>query len=190
MDKSRRDEMIAALVIDRWSGFKAGDEAVLEACSDERLEGFRAAADVRRVEEQKTKTLETDLSKANARLTVLAEKLRTAEEAPSEEVWLSNAPPRYKALIDADKAEEDAVRASIVSKLKDLGNNTEAELQAMPIDQLRTLADYARITIPDFSGRGIPKERYASGKKTDSYAPPDPYKDGLERLKNASKMVN
>lgn len=190
MDKTMRAERIAALVADPYSGFKEGHEAILEACSDEQLEEFRAASDARKVSEHQAKQTETELTKANARLKVSDEKLRAASEKPTEEEWLEKAPPRYKALIDADKAEEDAVRAAIVSKLKDLGNNTEAELQAMSTDQLRTLADYARVTIPDFSGRGMPKERYASARKTDSYAPPDPYKEPLERMRNGSKAVN
>jgi hypothetical protein len=182
-----RAELIATLVADRYSGFKSGDESVLEACSDARLEEFRAASDVRRVDEQKARVTETELTKANARLKVSDEKLRAAEQTPSEAEWLEKAPPKYKALIDADKAEEDAARAAIVSSLKDLGANTEAELKEMPLDQLRQLAAYARVTVPDFSGRGVPKDRYASSKPTNSYAPPDPYKEGLAKM---SKAIN
>lgn len=190
MDKATRAEQIAALVADRYSGFKEGDEAMLETCSDGRLEEFRAASDARKVDEQKARTTETELTKANARLKVSDEKLRAAEQMPSEEEWLAKAPPKYKALIDADRAEEDTIKASIISKLKDLGANTEAELKEMSVDQLRQLAAYARVTIPDFSGRGVPKDRYATSKNTNSYAPPDPYAPGLEQMRNASKRVN
>jgi hemerythrin superfamily protein len=187
--KTNRAEQIAALVVDPHSGFKTNDEGMLETCSDERLAEFRAASDARRVEEQKARNTDTELTKANARLKVTEEKLRSAEQAPTEEQWLEKAPARIKVLLDAEKAEEDAVRAAIVSKLKDLGANTEAELNAKTTDQLRELAEYARVSVPDFSGRGVPKERFASSK-TANYAPPDPYAPGLEKMRNSSKMVN
>lgn len=188
MEKAQRAELVAALVTDRYSGFKEGDEAVLETCSDARLEEFRAASDARKVEEKRAADTATELVKANARLKVSEEKVRTLEQAPSEEDWLAKAPARIKTLIDAQKAEEDATRSAIVSHLKDLGNNTEAELKAMPLDQLKTLAAYARFQVPDFSGRGLPQERNASQNNA-SYAPPDPYKAGLDKM-NGSKAVN
>ena len=48
MEKTARAELIAALVTDKHSGFADGDEAILEAASDERLERFRSAADASR----------------------------------------------------------------------------------------------------------------------------------------------
>jgi len=128
--KTNRAEQIAALVVDPHSGFKTNDENMLESCSDERLAEFRAASDARRVDEQKARTTETELTKANARLKVTEEKLRAAEQAPSEEEWMAKAPAKFKALYDADKAQEDAIRAAVVSKLKDLGANTEADRPA------------------------------------------------------------
>lgn len=187
--KTNRAEQIAALVVDPHSGFKNGDEGMLETCSDERLAEFRTASDGRRTEEQKAKTTETELTKSNARLKVTEDKLRVAEQAPSEEAWMEKAPERVKALIAAEKAEEDSVRAAIVSRLKDLGANTEAELNAMPTEQLRQLAEYSRTPIPDFSGKGLPKERYASNK-TANYAPPDPYAADLEKMRSGSKRIN
>jgi hypothetical protein len=187
--KTNRAEQIAALVVDPHSGFKTGDEGMLETCSDERLAEFRAASDNRRTDEQNAKTTSADLVKSNARLKVTEDKLRVAEESPSEEAWMEKAPERVKALIAAEKAEEDSVRAAIVSRLKDLGANTEAELNAMPTEQLRQLAEYSRTPVPDFSGKGLPKERYASSKTT-NYAPPDPYAAGLEKLRAGSKFVN
>ena len=189
MEKSQRQELIAALVTDRYSGFKDGDESVLEACADARLEEFRAAADARKVEEARARSIDTELVKANARLKVTEEKLRTAEQNPSEEEWLAKAPARVKTLLDAQKAEEDAERSSIVSQLKDLGNHTEPELKGFPLEKLRELAAYARIQIPDFSGRGVAKERNAAANTT-GYAPPDPYAAALASRRGESKMVN
>lgn len=181
-----RAELIASLVTDKFSGFKDGDEPILEAASDARLEELRAAADAHRAIDRDRTKQTTELTNANARLKIAEERLRTAQESPSEEEWLAKAPPSIKTLIDAHKAEEDALRGSLVSRLKDCGANTEAELKAMPLDQLKTLAAYARVEIPDFSGRGIPVERNAAANT--SYAPPDPYAEGLKALR--SKMVN
>lgn len=190
MEKSMRAELIAALVTDRYSGFKDGDEAMLETCADSRLEEFRAASDARKAEERNKTTLESNLTKIEARLKVAEERLRTAEQGPTEEEWLAKAPAKIKALLDAQKAEEDSIRSAIVVQLKDLGNHTEAELKAMPLEQLKTLAGYARVHVPDFSGRGLPGQRNAAENNT-SYAPPDPYAEHLKQLRAAgSKMVN
>lgn len=183
MEKNTRAELIAALVTDRYSGFKDGDEPILEAASDARLEEFRTASDARKTEERAKAKLETELTNANARLKVSEERLKTAEQNPTEEEWLSKAPPSIKSLLDARKQEEDALRASLVSSLKDLGANTEEELKAKSIIELKTLAQYARIEVPDFSGRGMPVERTASTK---SYAPPNPYEAGIKALQAKS----
>lgn len=182
-EKATRAEIIAELVTDRYSGFKDGDESILEGASDSRLEEFRAASDVKRADERARGKLETEFTNTSARLKVAEERLRTAEQGPTEEEWLAKAPPSIKTLLDAHKAEEDALRASLVSQLKDLGANTEAELKAKSIDELRTLAAYARVEVPDFSGRGLPVERHASSSSNIDYTPPDPYAAGLKALK-------
>lgn len=187
MEKATRAELIAELVTDRYSGFRDGDESLLETASDARLEEFRAAADNRRAGERSTNRLESDLTNTQARLKVAEERLKTAEQSPTEEEWLAKAPPFFKTLLDNHKAQEDATRASLISQLKDLGANTEEELKGMKTEQLKQLAAYARVEIPDFSGRGMPQERNASAKDRHSYAPPNPYAKPLEQL---SKLVN
>lgn len=182
-----RAEIIASLVSDKHSGFKAGDDAMLETCSDVRLEEFRAAAEATRAAERDHSKTTTELTKANARLSVAEERLRTAEQNPTEDEWLAKAPPKIKVLLDAHKAQEDAVRASLVAQLKVMGANTEDELKAMDLDKLKQLAAYARVDVPDFSGRGLPVERNASEKT--NYAPPDPYAAALA-AQRGSKAVN
>lgn len=182
-----RAEIIASLVSDKHSGFKAGDDAMLETCSDVRLEEFRAAAEATRAAERDHGKTTTELTKANARLSVAEERLRTAEQNPTEDEWLAKAPPKIKVLLDAHKAQEDAVRASLVAQLKVMGANTEDELKAMDLDKLKQLAAYARVDVPDFSGRGLPVERNASEKT--NYAPPDPYAAALA-AQRGSKAVN
>jgi predicted nucleic acid-binding Zn-ribbon protein len=186
MEKATRAELIAALVTDKYSGFKDGDEAILEACADARLEEFRVASDGRRSEVSARTKLETDFRNVSARLKISEERIRTAEAEMSEEEFLQRAPASIKTLVEAHKAQESAARASLVSQLKDLGAMSEDELKKKSIDELKTLASYARVEVPDFSGRGLPVERTASDRV--SYAPPDPYAAGLKSLQ--SKAVN
>lgn len=182
MEKQTRAEVIAALVTDKHSGFKDGDEAILEAASDARLEEFRAASDVGRSAESTRNRLETDLRNVSARLTVASERIKVLEQPLSAEDFMQKAPPEIKTLLEAKKAEEDAIRASIVSQLKDLGGAiSEDELKKKSIDELKVLASYARVEVPDFSGRGMPVERHA--KENTSYAPPDPYAAPLKTLR-------
>lgn len=189
MEKQTRAEVIAALVTDRYSGFKDGDEAILEAASDARLEDFRAASDIARSAESGRNRLETDLRNVSARLKVSEDRIKTLEQPMTEEDFLQKAPASIKTLLEAKKAEEDALRSSLVSQLKDLGANTEEELKKKSIDELKVLASYARVEVPDFSGRGMPVERNAQDKR--NYAPPNSYEAGLKALQGKSgKTVN
>jgi hypothetical protein len=179
MEKNVRAEVIAALVTDKYSGFKDGDEAILEACSDTRLEEFRASSESRKVEATAKARLETDHRNVGARLKIAEDRIKAAESELTEEEFLAKAPARFKTLIESAAAAEAATRASLVAQLKDLGANTEEELKKKSIDELKTLATYARVTVPDFSGRGMPAERHAAAP---SYAPPNPYAAGLKAL--------
>jgi len=188
-DKSTRAEVIAALVIDKYSGFKDGDENILEAASDARLDEFRAAADRARSAEGAYSRLETENRNVAARLKVSEDRIRTLEQPMTTEDFVQKAPPEIKALLEEKKAEEDAIRAAFVASLKDCGANTEEELKKKPIDELRMLAKYARVDVPDYSGRGLTRERNAEDKR--SYAPPSPYDAQLKALREKSaKAVN
>lgn len=184
MEKTMRAEIIAALVTDKFSGFKDGDEAILEAASDARLEEFRAAADAAKSSENAYKRLETDHRNVQARLKVAEDRIKASEQAMSEEEFYEKAPPSIKETLREIKAAEDARRAAIISHLKDLGANTEEDLKKKPTSELETLAKYARVEVPDFSGRGLPKERHAS--EHTNYVPPDPYSEGLKQLRSAA----
>jgi hypothetical protein len=184
-----RAELIATLVTDKYSGFRDGDESILEAASDARLEEFRSASDAAKASANAAARLDTEHRNVSARLKVAEERLRTAEQEMSPEEFLLRAPAEFKTLIEGHKAEEAQLRAALISQLKDLGANTEEELKKSPTDQLKTLAKYARVEIPDFSGRGLPRERHASDNNNESYAPPDAYAAGLKALqeRTASK---
>lgn len=182
MEKNTRAEVIAALVTDKFSGFKDGHETILEACSDTQLEEFRAASESRKVAATTMARLETDNRNLAARLKIAEDRLRASEQELSEEEFLAKAPARYKTLIEAATAAEAATRASLVSQLKDLGAHTEDELKKKSVDELKTLASYARVQVPDFSGRALPVERSAASRV--SYAPPNPYEEGLKALRS------
>lgn len=179
-NKTARAELIAALVTDRFSGFKDGDEALLETCSDARLDEFRAASDARRASAAAYTRLETDNRNTTARLKVAEDKVKISEAELSEEDFLARAPQRIKALIEAHTTEEAATKAALVSQLKDLGAHSEEELKKKGLDELKTLAAYARVNVPDFSGRGV-VHKHASERP--SYTPPNPYEKPLEQLR-------
>lgn len=181
--KNARAELIAALVTDKFSGFKDGDEGLLEACSDARLEEFRAASETRKSEATAHTRLETDHRNTSARLKIAEDKLKANEQELTEDEFLAKAPASIKTLIESHKAQEAELRADLVSALKDCGANTEDELKKMDIPTLKTLAKYARVNVPDFSGRGLPVQRNASEQP--NYAPPKPYTLALKAQSEA-----
>ncbi len=180
MENKVRAEVIAALVTDKYSGFKDGDEAILEACSDTRLEEFRATSEARKVDVTAKTNLEKDVRNTAARLKVAEERIKASEQELSEEEFLLKAPTRYKTLIERAAADEAATRDGLVSRLKDCGANTEEELKKKSLEELKTLAAYARVPVPDFSGKGMPTDRHAAERV--NYAPPSAYAAGLKQL--------
>lgn len=186
MEKNTRAEVIAALVTDKFSGFKDGDETILEACSDTRLEEFRAASESHKAAATAFSKLETENRNVGARLRVAEERIKASETQLSEEEFLLRAPGSIKTLVEAHKAEQDALKAALVSQLKDLGANSEEELKKKSIDELRTLAAYARVEVPSFAGRGMPVDRTTEDRNA-TFAPPDPYAAGIKALQEAAK---
>lgn len=188
MEKTARAELIASLVTDRYSGFKDGDEALLEAASDVRLEEFRTASQQRAAAASEHTRLESDNRQVNARLKVAEERIRVAEQPMTKDEFLLKAPPEFKALLENHAALEAATKTALVSLLKDCGANTEDELTKMTVPELKQLAKYARVEIPDFSGRGVPLQRSAENNQTD-YTPPDSYGIAITKEKAAQKTV-
>jgi hypothetical protein len=186
MEKATKAELIAALVTDKYSGFKDGDEAILEAASDARLEDFRTASERNRTTAETIARMESDARNLQARLTVAQEKIVRSEQPMTDEDFVARLSPssQIKAWLEARTAEEASLKASLVSSLKDRGPDSEEQLNKKTIPELQNLAAWARVQVLDFSGRGVPVERSASAKAV-SYAPPDPYKEGLEKLRSA-----
>lgn len=182
-----RAELIAALVMDKFSGFREGDEAILEAASDARLEEFRNASDARKVQASKESRLETDHRNTTARLKVAEDRIKALEAPLSEEDFIARAPEQIKAVLEERKAEEATYRASLISGLKDLGVKTEEELKKSSTEELETLAAFARVDVPDFSGRGLPTKERRDAERNVNYAPPDPYKSAIEQMRQMAR---
>lgn len=190
MEQKQKAEVIAALVTDtKFSGFKTGDEAILEAASDVRLEEFRSAATAAKQAADAHARLETDHRNVSARLKVAEERIKASESKFSEEEFIERAPEHIKTILNEIKAAEAADRAAIIGRLKDLTVNTEEDLKKKTTEELKTLAKYARIEV-DFSGRALPREQRNASEQKTSYAPPDPYAAGLKALREGSKTVN
>lgn len=186
-----RAERIASLVTNKHSGFKDGDEPFLETASDARLEEFSTAADASKTTAGRIVQLETDNRNVAARLKVAEEKLKAGEAPMTEAEFLAKAPAAFKAVLEDAQAREDAERAAFVTVLKDCGAHTEDELKKMTIPELEKLATYAGAHVPDFSGKTMPAQRNAaSEKQRQSFAPPDPYAEGLKALRTQTKAVN
>ncbi|MES2360030.1 MAG: hypothetical protein V4529_16945 [Gemmatimonadota bacterium] len=177
---STRDELIAALVTDKYSGFKDGDESILTGASDARLEEFRVASEANRTTHGTIARMEADGRQTAARLKVAEARIVTLEQPMTDDDFVARLAPTspIKTLLESRAAEEKTLHASLVSSLKDLGGETEEQLKKRTIPELQTLARYAHVKVLDFSGKGVPVERNASQHV--SYAPPDPYKAGLE----------
>lgn len=185
MEKNTRAELIAALVTDKHSGFKDGDQQMLEACGDARLEEFRTASEANRATASTITRMETDQRNTQARLTVAEGRLAKAEQTISDEDFIArlSLTSPIRALLESRAAEEAALKASLVSSLKNIGGETEDDLKKKPIADLQVLARYAGVKVHDFSGRGLPTNRSAESQV--SFAPPDPFKADLEKLRAA-----
>lgn len=197
MDKTKKAELIAALVIDKHSGFKEGDEPFLETASDEKLEEFRSAADARKSADEAHQKLEHEQRNTAARLKVAEDRLRETEERlkvaaakPTKEQWLENAPPEIKALLEQQEKQNHEHRSQLVTQLKAAqAEFTEDDLNAMDISMLERMVRAIRVETPDFSGRGVPVPRQAASKSdTESYAPPNPYEAGIKALQEQERL--
>jgi len=187
MEKSTKAEVIAALVTDKFSGFKDGDEQILEACSDARLEEFRASSEANKAQASALTRLEGDNRNTTARLRVAEEKLKASEQELDEDEFLRRAPASIKSLVENHKAAEAEEKASLVGLLKDCGGETEEVLNKKSITELRTLAKYARVDVPTFAGRGLPPERHNNDEKK-NYAPPKPYSLAMKAASEKARV--
>jgi hypothetical protein len=175
MTKEQRTELIRELVGHKHSGFTAGDEPILEAASDDRLESFRVAAQARQTNDEKMRTLEQP---------------RTL----TEEEFMKVAPAEIKTLVERTRNQDTARKAELVVALKTAQSSySETELSGMQLPELEKLAAAMKIEedapLQSYIGRPIP--RAAAGGKEDVFTnPPDPYKDGVRAMRAQYGLPN
>lgn len=179
MTKEQREEAVRSLVANKHSGFTAGDEKMLEAASDERLESLRVAAAAREVEVKETTALRT---------------AGTTLKPLSEEDFLKIAPESIRTLLARQQAADAALKTQLVSTLKAAQSEyTESELATQPVEFLQRLARACKVSDKaeeetngaDYSGRGLPRQLTADEKKNNPHLnPPDPYAAGIKTLQS------
>lgn len=167
MTKEERAGKIAVIVANRHSGFVAGDETMLEAASDERLEALEVQAVARENESKNVKAA--------------ASTPKTAEE------WLKEAPSEIVDIVETTRKHQTEERAALVTALKTAQDvYTESELSTMKLDELYKLSKVAKLNVQvDYSGRGFPRAA-ADRAKDPRLNPPDGYAIALEARRAAA----
>lgn len=170
MTKEDRAEVIKSLVANKHSGFTAGDEAILEAASDDRLESFRVASESRAAEVKAAQ----DAAAKPRQLT--------------EEEFMKVAPPEVTSMVTRMRNAETSRKAQLVTALKTSQTEySESELSTMKLEDLERMVRFAKVAVEeqeyDFSGRAIPRAAAANSHENDVFLnPPDPYAPALAEL--------
>jgi hypothetical protein len=174
MTKEQKSAAIKALTECHCSGFTAADIKTLEAFDDAAIERLTATSAARQKVDDDLKALQAKQGETEATL-----RAAQAAQIPAEEL------AGLRALAAEKQAADATTKADLVTKLAALKTLTKEQLEAKSLDDLRTLAAFAKVDVADYSVRGIPVQRAA---EADSYAPPDPYAAGIKALQ--SKAVN
>lgn len=108
-------------------------------------------------------------------------KIKTLEAAqiPAEELV------KMRTLMSERDTQDAKEKTDLVGKLKALGTLTEEQLNAKPLTDLRTLAAFAKVETPDYSGRGVAVPRAAA--VVEDYTPPRPYDASIKALQSAKR---
>lgn len=167
---------IAALMTNEHNPLK--DEKYLLLQSDEGLKILEAHC-------ANAKTLKEAADKLAA--DEAAAKPKAAEAKPMTEAEALKMFPSIGAIVERETAREATEKAALVSSLKACGVKTEAELGAMALPELRTMAAFAKVAAPtvDYSGMGAPRLE----QKGEDFTPPDSYAAGLKALKDGEKST-
>lgn len=173
-NEMNREQRIAALMANEHNPFK--DEAGLKATSDDGLTALEANA--------------TAVAAAKTEAATRAAAAAPPVVQQTEEQFLATAPQSVRDLVGRAKAQEATQKASLITglKLATEGIYTEAELQAMTVDQLTRAAKLAKLDVEpvDF---GVLAPRAAGAADTFNN-PPDPYAPGLATMQGGNKTVN
>jgi hypothetical protein len=113
----------------------------------------------------------------------VAEPVAAAAKVPTEAEFLA-ANPSIGAIVAQHKAREASEHAALVTSLKTCGTLTEEQLKAKSLDDLKTLAAFAKVDVApvDFSARGVPR----TTPTTEDFAPPAPYDATLKVLRGGA----
>lgn len=190
MTKEQRAEAITSLLADKHSGFTVGDEKMLEAASDERIEAFKAAAATRATD---LKAAEDAAAAAKKAADDAGAKLKAAETRTlTEDEFMKVAPTSLKTLIERTQAADAARKTELVTVLKAAqAEFTEDELKAETLERLERMARALKVHEEDeqpasYRGKIVPR---AAGEKVDITTPPDPYAAGLAALSAANTAL-
>ena len=129
-----------------------------------------AAAEKARVASQNNPE-DVKLKAAAAKMTV---------EEYEEAEYLKTAPQSVRTLVANEKARNATRKTELVNVLKTAGALTEDQLKAKSLEDLETLAKFAKVDEVDFSGRGL-----AGGEKDVFANPPNGYAIALEARNKA-----
>lgn len=108
-----------------------------------------------------------------------------SEHVPTEEEWLKTAPASFRAMHAQKQAQDKAEHTGLVEKLLAASKTLSKEqLEAKSLDDLKTLAAFAKVDTVDYSGRGVAVPRSAAS--TEDFTPPKPYEAALKALQTAN----
>lgn len=177
-------ERIAKLLANKHNIVK--NEAALKLLGDGELkevEDAAAAAEAKVAAAEKMVVNEKAAADAKAKTDKeAADKLAAAGAKPSmtRDEMLA-AMPDVKAMLDERAAHDAIEHAALVTTLKAASSVlTEEQLKAKSLEELRTLAAFAKVEAPvDFSGRGAPR----MPEKTEDFAPPQAYEKDIKALR-------
>jgi hypothetical protein len=105
-------------------------------------------------------------------------------EEYDEREYLKHAPASVRALVENEKARKAARHTELVTTLAAVGALSKDQLKLKTLEDLETLATFAKIETPkaDYSGRGG-VARFASEADDVRLNPPNPYAPGVEKLR-------
>lgn len=152
-------------------------------------EKAKAAVKAKKDAEKKAGTAdeedETDEEKSTEKKMKAAQAAGFKTVAEHEEAQFLETHPSLKTLVDRQKKHEADRRESLIATLKTCGALSEEQLKAKSLCQLEELAAFAKVEVPDFSGRGMPEARGAEA--SDVYLnPPNPYsEENLKKVREA-----
>lgn len=187
MNQNERAAAIKALTECPCSGFDTTHLKMLEAATDEQLVAFAERGKQIKAAEDKLKAAadgDCPTCKGTGKMfgkdcadcggTGKVAESKAAEAKPmTAEEFLKVAPEEIRSLVARQKKADAAQKAALVGALKAAQDAySEADLQGMAVEDLARLAKVARVSAPDFSGRGVAR----SAEEADVFQnPPNSY---------------